>query len=65
MTDIRFTPSTDRVHLTAVIDAGQRQQLIEIARRDDRSLSAVVRLALAAHIQRCFQPSPTNEGETP
>ena len=41
-----------RTHIGAYIDAEQRRQLIELARRDDRSVSSVIRQALKAHVDR-------------
>jgi len=40
------------VPLGAFVDPEQRQALVEIAAAHDRSLSSVIRMALAAHIQR-------------
>ena len=41
-----------RVALGAFVDAEQRRQLVELARREDRSVSAVVRRALQAELER-------------
>jgi len=78
MTEIR-SELVKRVAVGAFVDADQRKALEEIARREDRSLSSVVRLALAAHVRRQevdetlaavrakpFRPIPTtSESETP
>jgi predicted transcriptional regulator len=42
----------ERAHVGAYVDAEQRRQLIELARRDDRSVSSVIRQALRAHVER-------------
>jgi post-segregation antitoxin (ccd killing protein) len=41
-----------RVALGAFIDVDQRRQLVELAKAEDRSVSAVVRRALAAELDR-------------
>jgi predicted transcriptional regulator len=41
-----------RVPLGAFIDAGQRERLVELARQEDRSVSSIVRKALAAELER-------------
>jgi post-segregation antitoxin (ccd killing protein) len=41
-----------RVALGAFVDIEQRRQLVEIAKAEDRSVSAVVRRALAAELDR-------------
>jgi predicted transcriptional regulator len=41
-----------RVHVGAFVDQEQRRQLVEIARQEDRSVSAVVRRALTAEVKR-------------
>jgi predicted transcriptional regulator len=41
-----------RVHVGAFVDREQRRQLVELARREDRSVSAVVRRALSAELER-------------
>jgi predicted transcriptional regulator len=41
-----------RVPLGAFIDRDQRQELTEIAQRDDRSVSSIVRLALSDYLGR-------------
>jgi hypothetical protein len=41
----------DRVPLGAYIDANQRAELARIALREDRSLSSLVRLALADYLE--------------
>ena len=41
-----------RVPLGAFIDRDQRQELAEIAQRDDRSMSSLVRLALSNYLER-------------
>ena len=47
-----MTQIAERQHIGAFIEAEQRQQLIELARRDDRSVSSVIRQALKAHVER-------------
>jgi len=39
----RETAAGERVHLGAFVDREQRRQLVDLARREDRSVSAVVR----------------------
>jgi predicted transcriptional regulator len=41
-----------RVPLGAFVDRSQRDQLAAIAQRDDRSVSSIVRLALAGFLER-------------
>ena len=41
-----------RVHVGAFVDPEHRQQLVELARKRDRSLSSIVRRALAAELGR-------------
>jgi post-segregation antitoxin (ccd killing protein) len=41
-----------RVALGAFVDVEQRRQLVELAKAEDRSVSAVVRRALAAELER-------------
>jgi predicted transcriptional regulator len=46
-------PATgERVHVGAFVDREQRRQLVELAREEDRSVSAVVRRALQAELER-------------
>ena len=42
----------ERVHIGAFVDRQTRQQLSERARQEDRSMSAVIRKALEAELQR-------------
>jgi predicted transcriptional regulator len=41
-----------RVHIGAFVDPEQRRQLVELARQEDRSVSSVIRQALASHVRR-------------
>jgi predicted transcriptional regulator len=41
-----------RVYVGAFVDREQRQQLVELARKRDRSVSSIVRRALAAELER-------------
>jgi predicted transcriptional regulator len=41
-----------RVHLGALVDREQRDQLVRLAQEADRSVSATVRLALAGYLNR-------------
>ena len=41
-----------RVHVGAFVDREQRQQLVELARKRDLSVSSIVRRALAAELER-------------
>jgi predicted transcriptional regulator len=51
-----------REHIGAYVDADQRKQLIELARRDDRSVSSVIRQALKAHVEREAPAVPDQAG---
>lgn len=42
----------DRVPLSAFVDRDQRDKLAERARREDRSVSSLVRAAVAAELER-------------
>lgn len=42
----------ERTHIGAYVGDELRRQLIELARRDDRSVSSVIRQALRAHLER-------------
>jgi Ribbon-helix-helix protein, copG family len=44
--------SRQRVHIGAFIDSETRRQIVELARRDDRSVSSVIRQALASYVRR-------------
>jgi post-segregation antitoxin (ccd killing protein) len=48
-----------RVAIGAFVDVEQRRQLVELARQEDRSVSAVVRRALAAELERNERPGMT------
>jgi predicted transcriptional regulator len=48
----RETATGERVHVGAFVDREQRRQLVELAREEDRSVSAVVRRALQAELER-------------
>ena len=41
-----------RVHVEAFVDREQRNQLVELARKRDRSVSSIVRRALSAELER-------------
>jgi hypothetical protein len=42
----------DRVYIGAQVDRGQRDELVRLARRRDRSVSSIIRRALAAELER-------------
>ena len=46
------TTTAKRIPLGAFIDREQHAKLVEVARREDRSISAVVRRALSAELER-------------
>jgi predicted transcriptional regulator len=46
----------DRVYVRAQVDRGQREELIRLARQRDRSVSSIIRRALAAELER--EPKP-------
>jgi predicted transcriptional regulator len=48
----RETATGERVHVGAFVDRERRRQLVELAREEDRSVSAVVRRALQAELER-------------
>ena len=48
----------ERVHLGAMVDVEQRRQLLELARREDCSVSRIVRKALAAELDRIESRRP-------
>ena len=50
--DRRETATGERVHVGAFVDRDQRAQLVELASRDDRSVSSVIRQALSNHVRR-------------
>ena len=52
------TSTAQREHVNAFIDVGVRRELERLAREADRSLSAEIRRALAAHVER----ETTDEG---
>jgi predicted transcriptional regulator len=52
MSQLARKRNEERVHVGAFVDAHQRQQLVELARKRDRSLSSIVRRALAAELER-------------
>jgi predicted transcriptional regulator len=52
----------ERTHIGAYVTPEQRRQLVELAQRDDRSVSSVIRIALAEHIQR--QQAASTSGDT-
>jgi hypothetical protein len=60
MSEHALKPSGERVPLGAFVDRSQRDQLAAIAHRDDRSVSSIVRLALAGYIER-ERPEPGAE----
>jgi post-segregation antitoxin (ccd killing protein) len=45
-------PRQTRVPIGALINVDQREQVVALARKEDRSVSAVVRRALAAELDR-------------
>ena len=46
-----YAPEKRKVPVTATIDPGQRRELTALARREDRSVSSIVRLALAGYLK--------------
>jgi hypothetical protein len=46
----------DRVYIGAQVDRRQRDELIRLARQRDRSVSSIIRRALAAELER--EPKP-------
>ena len=54
----------ERTHIGAYVDAEQRRQLIELARERDRSVSSVIRLALAEHLEREQTTAASPRGAT-
>ena len=54
------TDTLPRAHVNAFIDVDIRRELERLAREADRSLSAEIRRALAAHVER---ETTDDEGE--
>ena len=54
------TSTAQREHINAFIDVGVRRELERLAQENDRSLSAEIRRALAAHVDR-HEPSIRSE----
>lgn len=52
MSQVAEKSTAERVHVGAFVDPEQRQQLVELARRQDRSVSSVLRQAVAAELER-------------
>lgn len=52
----------DRVHVGAYVDADAARQLVELAQRDDRSVSSVLRIAITEHIQRAVTDEARTDG---
>jgi hypothetical protein len=52
MSQIAKDSGSQRKLVGAFVDADQRRQLVELARQEDRSVSAIVRRALAAELER-------------
>ena len=48
-----------RVPLGAFVDADQRDRLVELAHREDMSMSAIVRRALTAELDRAAEAGET------
>jgi predicted transcriptional regulator len=46
------TAASERVNVSAFVDRGLREQLGELARAEDRWMSAIVRAALKEHLAR-------------
>jgi predicted transcriptional regulator len=42
----------DRVHIGAYVDCEQAQRIVRLARERDRSVSSIIRRALAAELER-------------
>ena len=42
----------ERTHIGAYVDAEQRDQLFDLARQQDRSVSSIIRVALREHVER-------------
>ena len=52
MSQLARKRSEGRIHVGAFVDPEHRQQLVELARKRDRSMSSIVRRALAAELER-------------
>jgi hypothetical protein len=52
------TTTPERVHLNAYVDADVRDELERLARANERSLSAEVRLGLRAYVERAALVPP-------
>jgi hypothetical protein len=47
-----------RVYIGAQVDRGQRDELVRLARRRDRSVSSIIRRALTAELERTSERAP-------
>ena len=50
-----------RVSLSAFVDVKQREALAALAKREDRSVSSIVRTALARHLDRPSRTRRTDD----
>jgi predicted transcriptional regulator len=57
----QLSQKKDRVYIGAQVDRRQRDELIRLARRRDRSLSSIIRRALAAELERISERQGTDE----
>jgi hypothetical protein len=48
----------DRVYIGAQVDRGQRDELVRLGRRRDRSVSSIIRRALTAELERTPERAP-------
>ena len=58
------TSTAQREHVNAFIDVGVRRERERLAQENDRSLSAEIRRALAAHVDRYLHEPTIRTEET-
>jgi len=59
MSQVTKQGKRQRVPLGALVDAVQRDRLVELAHREDMSMSAIVRRALTAELDRAAEAGET------
>ena len=62
MSQLTQKNDVQRVHVGAFVDREQRDQLFELAKARDRSVSSIVRLALQAELEREAHAPRTKDG---
>jgi post-segregation antitoxin (ccd killing protein) len=52
---VQLVRDRDRVHIGAHVDREQRDELVQLARQRDRSVSSILRIAIARELARTSQ----------